>query len=88
MANLSIREALNQAVRRGPPSRVSVRVERTASGGFDAVIADDAPGERRRRSFEEIAERARSLNGRLSVEKGGDGGTAVHVLLPPYADPR
>src|ERR687886_2659053 len=83
-----VREALNQAVRRGPPTRVSVRVERTAEGGFDTEIADDAPGERRRRSFDAIAERARSLNGRLSVEQGDDGGTAVHVLLPPYADRR
>ena len=81
-----IREALNQAVRRGPPARMTVRVERTEAGGFDTVITDDAPGERRRRSFDAIAERARSLNGRLSVEKGADGGTAVHVLLPPYAD--
>jgi signal transduction histidine kinase len=83
-----VREALSQAVRRGPPSRVSVRVERTPGGGFDTVIADDAPGERRRRSFDAIAERARSLNGRFSVEKGTDGGTAVHVLLPPYAERR
>jgi signal transduction histidine kinase len=81
-----VREALNQAVRRGPPTRVSVRVERTAEGGFDTEIADDAPGERRRRSFDAIAERVRSLNGTLSVVKGTDGGTAVHVLLPPYAD--
>ena len=83
-----VREALNQAVRRGPPTRVSVRVEQTREGGFDTVIADDAPGERRRRSFDTIDERARSLNGRISVEKGADGGTAVHVLLPPYADRR
>ena len=52
------------------------------------MVADDAPGERRRRSFDAIEERVRSLNGRLSVEQGDDGGTAVHVLLPPYAERR
>jgi len=83
-----IREALNQAVRRGPPKRISVRVERTADGGFDTVVSDDAPGERRRRSFDAIAERARTLNGKLSIAQGEDGGTAVHVLLPPYTERR
>src|SRR5919202_1084447 len=72
-----IREALNQAVRRGPPKRISIRVERTEDGGFDTVISDDAPGERRRRSFDAIAERTRTLNGRLAVEQGSDGGTTV-----------
>src|SRR5207253_6376246 len=28
-----IREALNQAVRRGPPKRITIRVQRTADGG-------------------------------------------------------
>jgi signal transduction histidine kinase len=83
-----IREALNQAVRRGPPKRISIRVERTADGGFDTAISDDAPGERRRRSFEVIAERARTLSGRLSIDQGTDGGTTVHVLLPPYTERR
>jgi signal transduction histidine kinase len=83
-----IREALNQAVRRGPPKRISIRVERTADGGFDTAVSDDAPGERRRRSFDAIAERARTLNGRLSIDQGTDGGTTVHVLLPPYTERR
>ena len=83
-----VREALNQAVRRGPPTRISVRVERTPDGGFDTAISDDAPGERRRRSFDAIAERVRTLNGRLSIDPGEDGGTTVHVLLPPYNERR
>ena len=83
-----IREALNQAVRRGPPERIAVRVDRTADGGFDTAISDDAPGERRRRTFDALAERARTLNGRLSIDQGGDGGTTVHVLLPPYTERR
>src|SRR5436305_415026 len=79
-----IREALNQAIRRGPPSRISVRVAPADDGGIETVIADDGAGERRRASFDAIAERARTLNGRLTVEAGDDGGTAVHVTLPPY----
>jgi nitrate/nitrite-specific signal transduction histidine kinase len=78
-----IREALHHAIRRGPPTRIAVRVAE-ASGNIEAVISDDAPGERRRASYEEIAERARSLNGRMSVDSGKDGGTVVRVLFPPY----
>ena len=79
-----IREALNQAVRRGPPESVSVAVRETEDGAVETAISDDAPGERRRRSLEELAERARTLNGVLTVDQGEDGGTTVRVMLPPY----
>jgi signal transduction histidine kinase len=79
-----IREALNQAVRRGPPKSLSVRVRDLDDGGFETEITDDAPGERRRRSLEELGERARTLNGRLTVHQGENGGTTVLVTLPPY----
>jgi signal transduction histidine kinase len=79
-----IREALHQAIRRGPPTRVSVGVAEAPGGGIEAVIADDAPGERRRASFDAIAERARSLSGRMTVDPGPDGGTAVRIVFPPY----
>jgi signal transduction histidine kinase len=79
-----IREALNQAVRRGPPKSLSVRVTDLDDGGFETEITDDAPGERRRRSLEELGERARTLNGRLTVHQGENGGTTVRVTLPPY----
>jgi signal transduction histidine kinase len=65
-----------------------VRVDATEEGGIETVISDDAPGERRRASFEAIAERARTLNGQLIVEPGRDGGTAVRVVLPSYAASR
>ncbi|HEY3050261.1 MAG TPA: histidine kinase [Gaiellaceae bacterium] len=78
-----IREALHQAIKRGPPARMSVRVVE-ASSGVEAVISDDAPGERRRASYDAIAERARSLNGRMTVDPGPGGGTAVRVVFPPY----
>ena len=78
-----IREALHQAIRRGPPTRMSVRVA-DVPAGVEAVISDDAPGERRRASYEAITERARSLNGRMSVDSDQDGGTVVRVVFPPY----
>ena len=80
-----IREALNQSVHRGPPTTLSVSVRATEDGGLETVIADDAPGERRRRSLEELAERARTLNGEMTVDQGENGGTTVRVHLPPYA---
>jgi signal transduction histidine kinase len=79
-----IREALNQSVHRGPPTTLSVSVRALADGGFETEIADDAPGERRRRSLEELAERARTLNGEMTVDHG-DSGTTVRLILPPYA---
>ena len=80
-----IREALNGAIRRGPPTRIAVRVEQAPDGGLETVVSDDAPGERRRATFDALAERARTLNGRFSVDAPEEGGTTVHVVLPPYA---
>ena len=36
-------------------------------------------------TFEALEERARSLSGRLTVDEGDDGGTAVRVVFPGYA---
>jgi signal transduction histidine kinase len=80
-----IREAVNQAIRRGPPNRISIRVGEADDGRVETVVADDGTGERRRASYDEIEERARTLSGSVEVEAGQDGGTAVHVLLPSYA---
>jgi signal transduction histidine kinase len=84
-----IREAIDQAVRRGPPTRIRVSVTSVDGGAVEAVIVDDSPGERRRRTFDELEERARTLHGRVAVETtpGGDG-TAVRVTLPPYTAQR
>jgi signal transduction histidine kinase len=82
-----IREALNQAVHRGPPKTLSIRIRETDTG-LETEIADDAPGERRRRSLEELEERARTLNGVMTVAQGENGGTTVRVVLPPYAAAR
>jgi len=83
-----VREALNQAIGRGPPNAISVSVRETKDGGVETCIADDAPGERRRSSLDELAERARALNGTLTFEQGDGGGTTVRVVLPPYAATR
>jgi len=82
-----IREALDQAVHRGPQT-LSVTMRQTPDGGIETAIADDAPGERRRRSLEELEERARTLNGVLTVDQGEDAGTTVRLVLPPYASSR
>jgi signal transduction histidine kinase len=83
-----IREALDQAVRRGPPQTLSVTMRQTPDGGVETAIADDAPGERRRRSLEELEERVRTLNGVLTVDQGEDAGTTIRVVLPPYVTSR
>ncbi len=49
------------------------------------MIADNGQGERRLRALDAIEERVTTLNGRFSVEQSADGGTSIHVLLPPYA---
>jgi signal transduction histidine kinase len=79
-----VRDTVNQAIRRGPPTRVSISVADGEDGTVETVIADDGAGERRRASFAEIEERARTLSGHLDVEAGPDGGTAVRVVLPSY----
>jgi signal transduction histidine kinase len=82
-----IRELLDQAIRRGPPSTVSVRMKATDDGGLETCVADDAEPERRRRSFEAIEERVKQLHGKIDVD-ADDNGTRVVVTLPPYATRR
>ena len=79
-----IREALSQAARRGPPSRISVRIAEQADGSVVTVVEDDGAGERRRASAEAIEERALPLGGRVSLEQGDAGGTVVTVVMPGY----
>lgn len=74
------REALEEAIRRGPPSRFEI----TATADPDAlhlVIRDDAPSERRKRALEVLAERARTLGAALAVENE-DSGTTMILELP------
>ena len=79
-----IREALHGAIRRGPPSRITIRVKQT-NGSIETTIEDDGPGERRRALLDTIAERARTLSGTLDVSQGAEGGMRLRVTLPSYA---
>jgi len=78
-----IREAMHNALRR-KPSKIDVRVTHV-DGNVETVISDNGAGERRRATYDSLAERARALNARLSVDSSDDGGTSVRVLLPDYA---
>ena len=80
-----VRESLNQAVTRGPPTRITVSIHDTHTGELEAVVADNGKGERRKAALDAIAERCATLNGRFSVEQGDDGGTSIHVVFPSHA---
>ena len=75
-----VREALEAAIRRGPPQRFEVRTS-TDENALRVLIHDDAPAERRRRSLEVLAERARTLGASLAVEHEDSGTTMTLELL-------
>jgi signal transduction histidine kinase len=80
-----IRESLDAAMRRGPPTRISVNIGEVDGGAVETLITDDGSGERRRRVFEALAERARTLGGTVDLDRSSDeDGTAVRITLPPY----
>ncbi|HEV7640673.1 MAG TPA: histidine kinase [Gaiellaceae bacterium] len=82
-----IRELLDQAIRRGPPTTVKVSLRALVDGGLETCVTDNAEPERRRRSFETIEERVKQLHGKIDVDVD-DEGTSVVVTLPPYATRR
>jgi signal transduction histidine kinase len=82
-----IRELLDQAIRRGPPTTVKVSLKAMDDGGLETCVTDNAEPERRRRSFEAIEERVKQLHGKIDVDVD-DEGTSVVVTLPPYATRR
>ena len=75
-----VREALEGAIRRGPPSVFSVRVVSPGGDRLEVAIHDDAPGERRRRSLEVLEERARTLGASLAVDQD-DAGTTMRLSI-------
>ena len=80
-----IREATSGSIRRGPPTRMSIVVASRPDGALLAEVIDNAPGERRRATFDELEERARTLNASFEVDqRDDDTGTSVRVTLPPY----
>jgi signal transduction histidine kinase len=80
-----IRDAFHQSIRRGPPTRLAVAIHELSGGRVELIVADNAPGERRRSSYETIDERARVLGGKASVRAAKGGGTIVRVVVPAYA---
>lgn len=80
-----LREATDQAVRRGAPTRIEISVRPTPSGGAELVVADDGPPERRSAVLEALAERAATLNARFSSEVRYPRGSTVRIEVPPSA---
>jgi signal transduction histidine kinase len=78
-----VRDALDGAVRRGPPTEIRIAVERTSDGRFVTTVTDDGSQERRREFFDMLAERARTLSGHLAVEQ--EAGTRIVLELPATA---
>jgi signal transduction histidine kinase len=78
-----VREALEGAIRRGPPKTFTVTIARIGDA-LDVTIHDDAPSERRRRSIEVLEERARTLGAALTVDQQ-DHASTMRVVLPIYA---
>lgn len=79
-----VREALDQAVRRGPPDHVSVTLTQTATGGVQLVITDDGAQERRQAVLDGLAERSDDLNGTFTYERT-ESTTTIRIGLPPSA---
>lgn len=79
-----IREALDQAAGRGPPTAVEVALARTSSGGVELVVSDNGAPERRQAVIDGLAERATELNGTFSTERDNDR-TVIRLTLPPSA---
>jgi signal transduction histidine kinase len=78
-----VRDALDQAVRRGPPTQVTVAIV-PSGGGVELRIVDDGGRERREAVLHGLAERAAELNGTFGSETTPEG-TSVTVRLPPSA---
>jgi signal transduction histidine kinase len=78
-----LREATEQAVRRGTLTHVEISVRTTDSGGIELVLADDGPPERRAAVLEALAERAATLNGRFSSEIRYPRGSTIRIEVPP-----
>jgi len=78
-----VREALDGAIRRGPPQTFTVLIE-PQEQTLAVTIRDDAPSERRRRSIEVLEERARTLGAVISVDHDEHGST-MRIVPPMYA---
>jgi two-component system NarL family sensor kinase len=80
-----VREAIDQAVRRGAPTRIEIALAWTEGGGAALTVSDDGPPERRSAVLELLAERASTLNARFTSEARWPRGSTFRVELPPSA---
>jgi signal transduction histidine kinase len=78
-----VRDALDQAVRRGPPTSVTISILPVQSA-VELRIVDDGGRERREAVLAALAERAAELNGTF-VSETTEAGTSISVRLPPSA---
>ena len=80
-----LRDATEQAIRRGPPTRIEIALRPTEASGVELVVADDGPPERRAAVLEALAERAATLNGRFTSEVRYPRGSTLRIEVPPAA---
>jgi two-component system, chemotaxis family, CheB/CheR fusion protein len=80
-----VREAIDQAVRRGALTKIEVSVQPTINGGAALAVTDDGPPERRSAVLEMLAERAATLNARFTSEAKWPRGSTIRVEVPPTA---
>ena len=78
-----VRDAIDQAVRRGPPTKVTIAIV-PSNGGVELRIADDGGEERREAVLAGLAQRAAELNGTFASETT-PAGTSIAIRLPPSA---
>jgi signal transduction histidine kinase len=78
-----VKDAVEQAVRRGALSRIEVKLHAVEGGGAELSVSDDGPPERRSAVLEMLAERAATLNAKFASEARWPRGSAIRVELPP-----
>jgi two-component system, NarL family, sensor kinase len=83
-----LRDATEQAVKRGPLTRIEISMRATDAGGLELVVSDDGPPERRAAVLESLAERAATLNSRFTSEVRFPRGSTIRVDVPPVATHR
>jgi signal transduction histidine kinase len=83
-----LREATEQAVRRGSLTRIEISLRATETGGVELVVTDDGPPERRAAVLEALAERAATMNGRFTSEVRYPRGSTLRIDVPPAATHR
>jgi two-component system, NarL family, sensor kinase len=83
-----LREATEQAVKRGSLTRIEISLRTTETGGVELVVADDGPPERRAAVLEALAERAATMNGRFTSEVRYPRGSTLRIDVPPAATHR